>query len=80
MLWCMQRTNIYLSDEEQAALDARAAIERSTRSDVVRTILDQELGLANIDPELEQAFADLAPMIAERARTLAEGDPELRVS
>ena len=80
MLRCMQRTNIYLSDEEQAALDARAEIERSTRSDVVRTILDRELGLSNVDPELEQAFADLAPMIAERARTLAKADPDLRTS
>jgi hypothetical protein len=36
----MRRTNVYLSEREQAALDARARIEGSTRSDVLRAILD----------------------------------------
>ena len=42
----MRRTNIYLSETERAALDARAAVEGSTRSDVVRALVDRELNLA----------------------------------
>jgi len=35
--------NIYLTVTEQAALDARAVAEGSTRSELVRVIVDREL-------------------------------------
>jgi hypothetical protein len=74
----MRRTNIYLSETEQAALDARAVAEGSTRSDVVRAIVDRELNLTGEDADLDAALADCAAEIAERARRIARADPDLR--
>lgn len=73
----VRRTNIYLSEDEQAALDARAAVEGSTRSDVLRSIVDRELNLDD-DPELDAALAELAGDLARRARALSRSDPDLR--
>jgi hypothetical protein len=73
----VRRTNIYLSDAEQAALDARAAVERSTRSDIVRAIVDRELNLAE-DAELDAALLAAAEEIAGRARKLSRTDPDLK--
>jgi hypothetical protein len=75
----MRRTNIYLSEAEQAALDARAAAEGSSRSDVVRDIVDRELNLTT-DHALDDALADAAPELAQRARKLSRDDPDLRLS
>jgi hypothetical protein len=72
----MRRTNIYLSEDEQAALDARAVAEGSTRSDVLRAVVDRELNLDE-DPEVDAA---LATDIARRARSLSRGDPDLRTN
>ena len=75
----MRRTNIYLSDEEQNALDAKAAAEGSTRSDVLRSIVDRELNLdGGDDSDLDDLLAELTPEIAKRARSLSQRDPELR--
>jgi hypothetical protein len=73
----MRRTNIYLSEKEQAALDARAVVEGSTCSDVLRSIVDRELSLAAA-PEVDLALAEAASEIARRARGLARSDPDLR--
>src|SRR3546814_3275894 len=43
MLWCMQRTNIYLTEDQQRALDVRARRAGTNRSAVLREILDAEL-------------------------------------
>ena len=75
----MRRTNIYLSEVEQAALDARAAVEGSTRSDVVRSIVDRELNLAE-DAEVDAALLHAAREIATKARTLNRADPDVRTS
>jgi hypothetical protein len=81
MSWCtismMRRTNIYLSETEQAALDARAAVEGSTRSDVVRALVDRELNLAE-DAELDAVLLRAAKDIADRARRLGRTDPDLK--
>lgn len=74
----VRRTNIYLSEAEQAALDARAAVEGSTRSEVLRAILDRELNLAT-HVELDAALADAAGEIAARARKLSRSDPDLNI-
>lgn len=76
----MRRTNIYLSEVEQAALDAKAAAEGSTRSDVLRTIVDRELNLDGDDADIDAALAEMAGEIAKRARALSRHDPDLRVS
>lgn len=73
----VRRTNIYLSDEEQAALDARAAVEGSNRSDVLRTILDGALNLADTDVSVDAALAEAANEIAVTARALSGGDADL---
>lgn len=65
------RTNIYLSDTGQAGLDARAAAEGSTRSDVIRSIVDRELNLAD-EADLDLLFG---PLATERARNLSDADP-----
>ncbi len=63
----VRRTNIYLSDVERVGLDARAAAEGSTRSDVVRSLVDRELNLAD--------EADLDTLLGQ----LAGEDPDLRI-
>jgi hypothetical protein len=77
MLRSMRRTNIYLSEAEQQALDARAAVEGCTRSDIVRTVLDRDLNLDE-QTEIDAAFGELAADLADAARALSTGDPDLR--
>jgi len=73
----VRRTNIYLSEAEQAGLDARAAAEGSTRSDVVRALVDRELNLSD-DAGLDALFAEYAGELAEQARASSRDDPDLR--
>ena len=61
----VRRTNIYLTEAEQAGLDARAAVEGSNRSDD--------------DDELDEALASAAGQIAKLARSLTSRDPNLRI-
>jgi hypothetical protein len=75
----MRRTSIYLSETEQAALDARAAVEGSSRSDVVRALVDRELNLAE-DSELDAVLLRAAGDIADRARRLSRTDPDLKTA
>lgn len=49
MMWCMQRTNIYLTDEQRAALSARAAVEGISAAELVRRLIDQALLGGNED-------------------------------
>jgi hypothetical protein len=75
----VRRTNIYLTETEQAALDARAAVQGSTRSDVVRSIVDRELNLSE-DAELDAALLRAVDEIADLARVLSRTDPDLEIS
>lgn len=43
MMWCMQRTNIYLEDRQTAVLDRLAAEEGISRAELIRRILDRAL-------------------------------------
>jgi hypothetical protein len=79
MISRVRRTNVYLSETEQAALDARAAAEGSNRSDVLRKIVDRELNLSDEDEELDAGLAGAASEIAARARTLSKRDRDLRI-
>ena len=56
MLWCMNRTNIYLTDEQRARLDARARAEGVSRAELIRAALDRALD----DGGSELLDADLA--------------------
>lgn len=74
----MRRTNIYLTEVEQAGLDARAAAEGSTRSEVLRLLVDRELNLdTEAAVEIDAALAELAGELAERSRQLSTDDPDL---
>jgi hypothetical protein len=74
----VRRTNIYLSEVEQAGLDAIAAARGSTRSDVIRAIVDRELHLED-DDALDAVLADSARDVAERSRALSRRDPDLAI-
>jgi hypothetical protein len=73
----VRRTNIYLSAEEQAALDAIAAVEGSSRSVVLRSIVDGALNLGEDSESIDWALAEEAFEIAETARRLSADDPDL---
>lgn len=75
----VHRTNVYLTDEEQAALDARAQVEGSSRSEVLRSIVDKALNLTEGTDSIDSGLAEAAREIAETARRLSADDPELRV-
>ena len=76
----VRRTNIYLSGVEQAALDAKAAAERSTRSEVLRALVDRELNLDGGSQEVDSALVELASELAERSRQLSADDADLSSS
>jgi predicted DNA-binding protein len=49
----MQRTNIYLTPEESEALDRIAKYEGTTRSSIIRRLIDRSLGDgANLEVDL----------------------------
>lgn len=74
----MRRTNIYLSAVEQAALDAKAAAEGSTRSEVLRALVDRELNLDDSgSEEVDTVLAELASELAARSRELSADDGDL---
>lgn len=43
IIWCMRRTNIYLTDEQRDALAARASAEGTSSAELVRRLIDQAL-------------------------------------
>lgn len=74
----MHRTNVYLTEEQERALDARAQAEGVSRSDVLRSVLDRELGLGHSDdPELDAALVAVADLVGARAWELARNDRDL---
>jgi hypothetical protein len=77
----VRRTNIYLSAVEQAALDAKAAAEGSTRSEVLRALVDRELNLDNSgSEEVDAVLVELAGELAARSRELSADDHDLSSS
>ncbi|CAN5203175.1 hypothetical protein BH20ACT3_BH20ACT3_00900 [soil metagenome] len=76
----MHRTNVYLTEEQQRALDARAQVEGTTRSAILRSILDRELaGGPRPDAGLEAAFGALADGYDTLSAGLFDDDPDLRI-
>ena len=74
----VRRTNIYLSEAEQQALDARAAVEGCSRSDLVRAVIDREMNLEE-DDEIDAVLGDLAAELAAAARRDSAKDRDLRI-
>lgn len=79
MFWCMHRTNVYLTEEQERALDARARVAGTSRSAVLREILDDELCLAAPSTEVEAGLADLALGYDQLVAGLFDEDPDLRI-
>lgn len=79
MLGCMYRTNIYLTEEQELALDFRARLKGTTRSAVLRQIIDADLGTGQPDSGIECAFAELADHYDELVIGLFDDDPDLRI-
>lgn len=77
----VRRTNIYLTEAEQAALDAIAAANGSNRSEVVRAIVDRELNLSPEEQtEVDTALGAAAAELAARSRVLSRDDVDLHIS
>jgi hypothetical protein len=75
------RTNIHLTDAEQAALDARAPAEASTRNELVRMIVDRELNLSpDEETDVDSALGAATVELAERSRTRSRDDVDLQIS
>ncbi|HXH59545.1 CopG family transcriptional regulator [Iamia sp.] len=76
----MHRTNIYLTDEQERALDQRARQAGTTRSAVVRDIIDRDLEAPRaIDPEVAAGFAELADLYDEITEGMFDDDPDVRI-
>ena len=54
-MWCMFRTNIYLTEAQRELLDARAVAEGTSRAELIRRLLDRGL-----DNDVDDLRADLA--------------------
>lgn len=54
ILWCMNRTNIYLSEQQSNVLDRLAKSEGISRSELIRRLLDSSIGSseANLEADL----------------------------
>lgn len=80
MVRCMQRTNIYLTEDQTRGLDTRARMAGTTRSAVIRSMLDEGLaGGSPADDELRGAFGRVADHYDELVAGLFDDDPDLRV-
>lgn len=80
MVRCMHRTNIYLTDEQERALDERARRAGTTRSAVVREIIDRDLEAPRpIDPEIAAGFHELFERYDELVGDMFDDDPDLRI-
>lgn len=76
----MHRTNIYLTEEQERALDERARRADTTRSAIVREILDRDLAATpGIDPEIAAGFRAIAEVYDEITDGLFDDDPDLRI-
>lgn len=65
MLWCMQRTNIYLDESQTAALDTLARREGISRAELVRRFIDRCLTTRSGEDDtdvaaIEESFGVLA--------------------
>ncbi|CAN5717464.1 hypothetical protein BH24ACT4_BH24ACT4_11160 [soil metagenome] len=80
MVRCMHRTNIYLTEEQERALDERARRGGTTRSAIVRDIIDRDLGRDGVlTEEAKAGFAELAERYDELTDGMFDDDPDLRI-
>lgn len=76
----MHRTNLYLTTDQERALDARARAAGVSRSELVRRIIDRELSAPQqVGAELEDALVRLADVYIEVGGSLFDEDPDLSI-
>lgn len=63
---CMQRTNIYLTEDEHRLVSDRAKLENTSMAEVVRRILDKELGLTESEISRSEAIRQSAGVWSDR--------------
>ena len=77
---CMRRTNVYLTEGQTRYLEARADATGTTRSAVLRDIIDDAAARPVVlDEEVKRAFAALADEYADVSARLFADDPDLSV-
>lgn len=74
--WCMQRTNIFLTDEQQRRLDRRAKEQGVSKSGLIRMILDDALAITHASATPEEAIEATSGIWVDR--DIAELDEVLR--
>lgn len=62
----MQRTNIFLTDEQQRRLDRRAKEQGLSKSGLIRMILDEALAITHASAKPEQAIEATSGIWADR--------------
>jgi len=62
----MERTNIYLTEEQQKRLGDRAGQMGVSKSELVRRLLDEGLGIARRQDRIEQALETSRGIWADR--------------
>jgi metal-responsive CopG/Arc/MetJ family transcriptional regulator len=72
MIWCMNRTNIYLDEEQARSLDEVARAQGISRAALIRRLIDR--GLDQSDSDLE---SDLAAI--EASFDVLSGDEDFLV-
>ena len=76
----MRRTNVYLTERQTRYLEARADATGTTRSAVLRDIIDDAASRPGVlDEEVKRAFAALADGYADLSARLFADDPHLGV-
>ena len=76
----MHRTNLYLTETQEAKLDARAKASRMSRSAYVRQIIDDALREPDpLAPEVQSVLADVADFYNEIVGDVFDNDPDLRI-
>ena len=63
----MQRTNIFLTEEQQQRLRHRAREEGVTKSELIREILDEALSIRPATTSVEDAIRSTAGLWADRS-------------
>lgn len=62
----MQRTNIFLTEEQQKRLNRRAKEQGVSKSGLIRQILDEALDITKATPTVEQAIETTAGIWSDR--------------
>ncbi len=62
----MQRTNIFLTDEQQKRLDRRAREQGISKSGLIRSILDEALDITRASATPRQAIEDTSGIWSDR--------------